>query len=181
MTHFPKIKYVFGLGLFLVLLFCSSSLSAQKDSSTVKIEKLHSPKKATILSAVVPGLGQIYNRKFWKLPLVYGAIGTSIYFIHENKRLWIESKQQYLVLLNTDGKTAEQSTDMEQLKNDKDYYRRMHEISWFALSGSYILNILDACVDAHLFYFDVSEDISLHWQPVANPNYAGISLRLTRK
>jgi len=144
-------------------------------------ERIHSPTKATILSALVPGLGQIYNRKYWKLPIVYGAIGTTVYYIKDNHQKMNLFRDEYIRLRDLNHRTPGQENVMDYYLNAVNFYRRRYELSWFSLAGVYVLNILDAAVDAHLFSFDVTEDISLNWQPVVNPEFYGLGIRLNHK
>jgi len=146
-----------------------------------KKERIHSPTKATILSALVPGLGQIYNRKYWKLPIVYGAIGTTVYYIKDNHQKMNLFRDEYIRLRDLNHRTPGQENVMDYYLNAVNFYRRRYELSWFSLAGVYVLNILDAAVDAHLFSFDVTEDISLNWQPVVNPEFYGLGIRLNHK
>lgn len=154
------------------------------DSSVAVVsekERIHSPTKATILSALVPGLGQIYNRKYWKLPIVYGAIGTTVYYIKDNHQKMNLFRDEYIRLRDLNHRTPGQENVMDYYLNAVNFYRRRYELSWFSLAGVYVLNILDAAVDAHLFSFDVTEDISLNWQPVVNPEFYGLGIRLNHK
>jgi hypothetical protein len=140
-------------------------------SDTVNKVKEHSPKKAALYSALLPGAGQIYNRKYWKLPIVYGggiALGYSVAFNHRNfsnfKQELIKRQQ------NLGGLNPELSfyTDND-LNTFQSFYRRYRDISIAGCLLLYAMNIIDASVDAHLFYFSVSDDLSLRWQPEINP------------
>ena len=152
----------------------------------------HSPAKASLYSAIFPGLGQIYNRKYWKLPLVYagfGALGYSVTFNMTNyskyKSAYIDftdklpETQSYLdvisgslnpadfdPVLHPDTYDSEQETWFkEQLQHNMDYYRRNRDLSYIGLVGLYLLNIVDATVDAHLFDYDISNDLSMKIEP----------------
>lgn len=137
------------------------------DSVTPKKKRLHSPKIASCLS-IIPGGGQIYNRKWWKLPIVYGTMGVATYFVCDYGKKYVVMKKEYFNRVNGNTELllpeyARESDDL--IKGIRDEYRSRMEISIAALSILYMLNIIDACVDAHLFYFDVSDDLSLQWQP----------------
>lgn len=140
-------------------------------SDTASKAKEHSPKKAALYSAILPGAGQIYNRKYWKLPIVYGggiALGYSVAFNHRN----FSSFKQELIKRqqNLSGLNPELSfyTDSD-LNTFQSFYRRYRDISIAGCLLLYAMNIIDASVDAHLFYFAVSDDLSVRWQPDFNP------------
>lgn len=166
--------------IIFILLFSFASLSnfAQQKgkikrvppiSDTLKIPsdslKKHSPKKATLYSAVVPGLGQVYNRKYWKVPIIYAGIATAGYFAVSENNDFIRYKNAYL--LRQKGETDEFSTQSEQwILSNMEISRRNRDLMVIATAAVYVLNVVDAAVDAHLFYFDVSDDLSMQWQPV---------------
>ncbi len=158
----------------------------------VKFEFKPDPKKA-VLMALVPGLGQIYNRKYWKLPIVYGGLMGCMYAITWNNKNYQDYSQAYLDIM-TDAQTpgmppseyhqswqdflsssADPSeyltrTDFqEQLKRGKDRFRRYRDMSIFITIGVYALSIIDAYVDAQLFDFDINPDLSMHWGPEVTP------------
>lgn len=129
------------------------------------------PAKAGLLSALLPGTGQIYNRKYWKLPLAYGAVGGTIYGEIYYQRLYKEFKKSYANL--TDG-NRETTKDVGPNTKDLDsaniyrglvIYRRPRDQFYFYIGIAYALNVLDAVVDAHLKDFDISDDLSMQWKP----------------
>jgi hypothetical protein len=135
---------------------------------------VHSPKMASFYSAVIPGLGQIYNRKYWKVPILYAGIGTLIYFISDNHSYYQKFKKCYIA--HTDGDpetnadfnyygTNTKDAPNEKLKSAMDYYRRYRDMSVLGLAGLYLANIIDATVDAYFFDYDVSQDLTLHIKP----------------
>ncbi len=141
----------------------------------------HSPKKAAIFSAVLPGLGQAYNKKWWKIPIVYAAIGTSLGFIVYNQGKFKEFKTAYINRVSgfiEDSKYDVYSTP--NLFDIQDTYHDWRDISIIVTSAFYILNILDAVVDAHFFRYDISDDLSLEWSPNLNLNLnrPGINISL---
>ena len=144
--------------------------------STQKLQKEKSPKKAAIYSAVIPGAGQIYTEKYWKVPIIYGGLVTSAYFINDNNNQYKEYKDAALVSYET-GEDQLGYTYSE-LIILKDHYKRNREISYFSFVGVYILNIVDASVNAHLFNFDVSDDISLNIRPYSTFSNTGVSFSL---
>lgn len=142
----------------------------------------HSPHKATIYSAILPGLGQAYNKKYYKIPLIYIGFGVIGYFIDWNNDKYTFSKQAYNDLVDDDETTnsfldlknieyfnlnnpASVSTLKNGLIKSQDYYRRNRDLLIISFAGFYALNIIDASVDAHLFNFDVSDDLTIEWQP----------------
>jgi hypothetical protein len=164
--------------LFLMLL----SASAKAQDSTEVILLKHSPRKATIYSAVLPGAGQIYNKKYWKVPIVYAGLGTCVYFIDRNNLKFNQYKDALIAVNDDDPSTVNLTPYSEsQLDELQDTYRSWRDLSWIICAGVYVLQIVDANVDAHLFYFDVGEDISLNLQPslqyTSHVN-TGLSLKL---
>ncbi len=134
------------------------------DSLSIK----HSPKKATILSAVLPGAGQVYNKKYWKVPVLYAGFATLGYFIKYNNDEYEVFKDAFVARVDGDESTVDDYVGIysdQDLQRLKDFYRRNRDLSIVGISLLYVLNIVDASVDAHLFYFEVSDDISMRWQP----------------
>lgn len=138
------------------------------------------PKKALWLAVVLPGAGQIYNRKYWKLPIIYGGFVGSIYAMRWNNQMYRDYSQAYLDIVDNDPSTQSynqflhlgmQVTDSnaktfeELFRKRKDYYRRYRDLSFFVLIGVYAISIIDAYVDASLSDFDISDDLSLRITP----------------
>jgi len=171
--------------LFVILFFATgfSAFSQKSDVDSIKIEKpvaVHSPRRATIYSAVLPGLGQIYNRKYWKVPIVYGGFVTLGYFINFNNELYTKYKQAYSDIIDTDPNTnsfkklnvnpiffeADKISQLtERLRIAKDGSRRNRDLVVIGTAVFYALNIIDASVDAHFFNFDISDDLTINWVP----------------
>jgi len=161
-----------------LFIFCFSLISFANAQDLT--EPIKSPRKAAILSSVLPGLGQIYNKRYWKVPIIYAGLLTSTYYINDNNIQYKRYKNAYLKRLdnnpNNDDFVGEYSScDLLILK---DFYRRNREISILCFLGTYIINILDASVDSHLFDYDISEDISLQIKPTSTANLNGLSLTL---
>lgn len=161
----------------LVLLFTIFSLlafSQQADTTIVKDTLRHSPTKATFMSLAVPGLGQAYNKKYWKIPLVYALIGTPLYFALEQRKQFNEFKEVYLARVDEDPTTID--TKYQDVYTDEnllgliDYHRGNRDLLFVLTGIAYMLNVVDAAVDAHLFYFEVSDDLSAELRP--NLQYA---------
>lgn len=129
---------------------------------------LHPPKKAALLS-LVPGLGQIYNRSYFKLPIIYGGLGGFTFGVIFNGNLYRDYSKalEYRYDGNPDTNDEFPQLDDDDLTNYKNYYRRNRDLCFIGLSTVYILQILDAYVDAHMFYFTVSDKLTLHWHPSA--------------
>jgi hypothetical protein len=145
-------------------------------------EEIHSPKKAAVYSAILPGLGQAYNKKYWKIPIVYagfGVIGYSIGWNNDNYKL---VKTAYIHLTDNDETTTDylklKGIEYYDLNNPGDftvlrtaltkrqaYYRRNRDLLVIGMFAFYGINIIDASVDAHLFNFDISDDLTMNWQP----------------
>jgi len=126
----------------------------------------HSPKKATLYTAILPGLGQIYNRKYWKVPIVYVGIGTLIYFIDYNSKYYKDLKEAMIDFPDYNSAYYPEDLTYEQLEQGKDYFKRWRDLSIIGTVGFYVLQIIDASVDAHLYNWEVGEDISLQIEPV---------------
>ena len=161
-----------------LFIFCFSLISFANAQDLT--EPIKSPRKAAILSSTLPGLGQIYNKKYWKVPIIYAGLLTSAYYINENNIQYKQYKNAYLRRLdnnpnNDDFVGKYSSGDLLILK---DFYRRNREISILCFIGTYIINVLDASVDSHLFDYDISEDISLQIKPTSTANINGLSLTL---
>lgn len=138
------------------------------------------PKKTGLYSALLPGLGQLYNRQYWKIPVVYAGMGTITYFFIQNLNNYQSYRKAYLGRTNnpypTDEYVGIYSTDqLQQLQND--YNRYMNLTVLFGAIG-YTLEVLDAITSAHLKNFDISRDISMRMRPVAMPQGIGMGLVL---
>ena len=153
-----------SLHIFFLFFLISTSGYSQK------IEKSKSPKKAAILSVIIPGAGQVYTKKYWKVPIIYGGLITSAYYINDNNEKYNLYKDAALVSIDNDNSNQivnGTTYSYSNLKTLKDHYRRNRELSYFSFIGVYILNILDASVNAHLFSFEISDDISLNIRPTS--------------
>ena len=141
-------------------------------TQSIKDNKIKSATKASILSIILPGSGQIYNKKYWKVPIIYSSLATSIYFICENQKKLTNYENAYIDRVN--GRTDDYIDvyNNTQLISIIDYYERNRDISMMITAAIYLLNIVDASVDAHLFDFDVSEDLSIETKPeiINTPN-----------
>ena len=135
------------------------------------------PTKATWLAVVFPGGGQIYNRKYWKLPIIYGGFAGCAYALSWNGKMYKDYSQAYLDIMDSNPNTKSYEDllppnatyNEEQLKNTlkrrKDMFRRYRDLSIFAFIGVYLISIIDAYVDAELSNFDITPDLSMKVEP----------------
>ena len=169
---------------FLATVFRGSAQEeAKADSIAASTEKpVHSPRKATIYSAVLPGLGQIYNKKYWKVPIIYIGFASLIYAIDWNNDHYVDYKQAYSDIIDDDPTTnsfkdldiegnwdfddaSQVAQFTERLNNAKEAARRYRDLCIIGTAALYAINIIDATVDAHLFDFDISDDLTVNWTP----------------
>ena len=178
-------------------------MSKQLDSSTLYNNKVDSlskkkakrdwatwapdPKRSMWLAIVLPGAGQIYNRKYWKLPIVYGGFLGCVYAWRWNNQMYRDYSQAYMDIMDDDPNTQSynqflhlgaQITDSNKeryqnlFKRRKDYYRKYRDLSIFCLIGVYALSVIDAYVDASLSQFDISKDLSMRIEPSVINNHS---------
>lgn len=158
--------------MVMVLLLHNQVAVAQVDTVETSTDTVsHSPKKAAIYSAVLPGLGQVYNKKYWKLPIVYGLMGTTTYLALTNRASYLDYKQAYIYRTDDDPLTVDNfpSLNENQLQVKRNSFRRDMEFYFILTAAVYALNIVDASVDAHLFDFDISSDLSMNLSPAMQP------------
>lgn len=136
------------------------------------------PKKAGLYSAILPGAGQLYNKQYWKIPVIYAGVGAAAYFIQFNSSQYHSYRKAYVASLQ--GKSHEYSGiyDQAALQQLQDGYKRYLDMTILFTGLGYTLQVIDAIVFAHLKNFDISRDISLRMQPVSGPNGAGMGLVL---
>ncbi len=185
-----------------ILLFISCSIvHAQQNDSIYRAYKKDSvqakravkkaiygnARKATIMSACFPGLGQIYNRKYWKAPVIYVALGGIGYWGITNQVKYKYYSNNLRAANDDDVNTINETLySSDQLITQKKYYQKYRDVSIMLGALVYLVNIIDANVDAHLRTFDVSDDLSLQLNPYSNLDYnnklqAGLSLKLKFK
>jgi hypothetical protein len=174
---------------------------SKKDSSGKKIvvaKKKNSPARAALYSTVFPSLGQIYNKKYWKVPIVLAAVGIPAYTFFDNRKWYNKTRYALAVLANGSYTNADSlnkvdpklrpgilNSDgtvniygLQELQNYRNYYRQNEDYSVLFFLLFYALNIVDATVDAHLKDFNVSSDLSFNIKPdiIDGSNAAGVSL-----
>ena len=145
------------------------------------------PTKATWLALVIPGGGQIYNRKYWKLPIVYGGFAGCAYALTWNGKMYKDYQAAYVDAVNEKWDSSS-ITDLlppgyidrvshsqitETLRKRKDTYRRWRDLSIFAFIGVYLISVVDAYVDAELSNFDIGPDLSMKVEPTLINNQTG--------
>jgi hypothetical protein len=155
--------------------------------SIKKIDKPHSPKKAALFSTVLPGLGQAYNKKYWKIPIVYAGFAGLGYAFSINQTKYVNYRNAYKYRIDGDQTTTDEYIGVysdDNLNTLQKYYHRFRDLSVIGVAVLYVLNIVDASVDAHLFKFDVSDNLSMQVQPTlintayTNNYTTGIGLKI---
>lgn len=191
-----------SISYLILFLICFSTLAKAQQNDSLNIESrkdsiqkkravnkaiYSKARKATIMSACLPGLGQIYNHKYWKAPVIYAALGGLGYWgiTNQKKYRYYSDNLRYA---NDDDLNTTNATlyNNDQLIAQKRYYRKFRDMSIMLGALVYAINIIDANVDAHLRTFDVSDDLSLQLKPYSNFDYnnklqAGLSLKLKFK
>ena len=137
------------------------------------------PLRSFWLSLIIPGAGQIYNHKYWKLPIVYGGFLGCVYALSWNGQMLRDYTQAYLDIMDDDPNTKSYEKMLplgynisdkverfkEVFKRKKNFYRKYRDMSLFAFAGVYLISVVDAYVDAELSCFDIDRDLSLKWEP----------------
>ena len=162
-----SIGYIFLLGFLFGTSICYSQqtgdLLIAKDTTQLKLTPIDPlrPTKAAFYSAILPGLGQAYNKKYWKIPIVYGALGASMYFYLDNNKKYHSVRDAYKRRLA--GFTDDQYDylDDARLIQAQRFYQRNRDLSLLVTISFYVLNIVDANVDAHLMQFNVNDNLSV--------------------
>lgn len=152
----------------LLLLALAIPGKAQTDTAntTTVADTGHSVKKATLRSLMIPGWGQIYNNKWWKVPIIYAGLGTTAYLAVDNHNTFKTFIRAFESRLDDDPSNDQLVFFNErQLIELQDIYRRWRDLSIIVGGLIYALNIIDAHVDAHLFDFDLNDDLTARWQP----------------
>lgn len=183
--YITSVKKLFLLFFFFCLIVRPAF--SQKSLNIDSLEMTHKPGNAALRSALLPGLGQAYNKRYWKIPIIYATIGTLVYFAHYNNTEYQRFSDAYKYRLDGDSTTVDEfsTTNLSatDLKTQKDYWHRNRDLCIIGIGLTYVLNIIDAYVDAHLFYFKISDQLTLHYLPqtdfIARKSYAGVNLQLT--
>lgn len=154
-------------------------LPSATQTDSIPVRWVPDSKRAMWLAIAFPGGGQIYNRKYWKLPIIYGGFIGCVYALKWNNTMYSDYSQAYIDIMDDDPNTksyenfvpigydikANEQRLKDLFKRKKDYYRRYRDLSMFCMIGVYALSILDAYVDAELSSFDINKDLSLKVRP----------------
>ncbi|MDN3670154.1 DUF5683 domain-containing protein [Echinicola jeungdonensis] len=182
------------IAVFVLLLLLHHGVSGQEiidldtaaqESEIILNKNPKNPRTAVILSAILPGAGQIYNEKPWKVPLLYGGIATNLYFLDFNNRRYQLFKRALEVFREDDPNVPNMFPYLNEagLIRNVDYWRRNRDGVYLLFGAIYVLNIIDALVDAHLSGFDVSDDLTMNIEPAletmsARGKTIGLSFKL---
>jgi hypothetical protein len=155
----------------------------QKDQIKEPPYNALAPAKAAFFSAVLPGLGQAYNKKYWKIPIVYGGIATGVYFYQRNTEDYNRFRDAYKRRLAGYQDDEFQGVSDARLRDAQKTAGRNRDVSLAMAIGVYLLNILDANVDAHLLRYNLNEDLTLSpefiFQSDHRPSVYGVSLNIS--
>ena len=159
------------------------SEATKAEASTQEPYNPLAPAKAAFYSGVLPGLGQAYNKKYWKIPIVYGGIAAGVYFYQRNTEDYNRFRDAYKRRLAGYQDDEFQGVSDARLRDAQKTAGRNRDVSLAMAIGVYLLNILDANVDAHLLRYNLNEDLSLrpkfHYQSGFRPSTYGLSLNIS--
>tara|TARA_B110001452_G_scaffold112133_1_gene93013 strand:+ start:3662 stop:4243 length:582 start_codon:yes stop_codon:yes gene_type:complete len=157
--------------IFLLFIISNNNLAQTTDS----LKKNRFSFKSTLLSCVIPGGGQVHNnqirtnttknRLWWKLPLIYGGLGSTLYLINFNNQEFNSIRKERLSRIDGNSPLYYAQFSEGQLKEIQDEYRRLRDLSVISLIGIYFLQVIDANVESHLFLFDISDNLSFRIKP----------------
>jgi len=164
MKHTRNLYYA-GVGAFYIASVVDAVLVYNKNS--------HSPATASILSTLVPGLGQVYNKKYWKVPIVYGGLSTLYFMVDWNNRRYLRFKNASKQYPNDEFNGVR---TRDELNIYRDSYRKNRDVCFLGFIGVYVLNILDANVDANFYDWNVDDNLAFRIEPtIINDNFASIN------
>ena len=175
--------------LFISLIFINKysfgqELSSKKKRQVILMTDPLTPSKAAFYSAILPGLGQIYTGNTWKVPLVYAAIGSAVYYYVYNRDEYNKYREIYKrrIVGFKDDEYIELIPQDEKLLKGMDFHKNYRDMSFIFILGTYMLNIIEANVSAHLMQFNVSNDLSLKpvidFEPISESETIGFKLKL---
>ncbi len=151
--------YIIGASAFYV--------ASVADALIVRTKDDHSPLTAMVFSALLPGMGQVYNQKLWKLPFVYGGLASVYYVIDFNQRGYKRFGNAIKLRPNDEFAGTRSEKDLIVIRNA---YRRNRDLAIIGISAFYLLNVIDAYVDAHFFSWDISDDLAYNFEPLIQRN-----------
>ena len=190
LKHF---RFLVSFVLFLSLLSPTFSQEKSSEEDPIipkhKYFEDHNPTKAMWMSAALPGLGQYYNQKYWKIPIVYAGFSTLAYVSIINKQGYVKYRDAYATKLELDGKLSDDplidSYSKDQLLRYREYYQGNLELNYILFGAFYVLQIIDAAVDAHFYQYNINDNLSLEFDPIIYQNqsqiYAAPGLQLRWK
>lgn len=149
------------------------SATALKPATDTVNVKNHSPLTAALASAILPGAGQFYNKKYWKIPILYAGAAVDIYFIVTNLKNYNQYRQAYIASIDGTPNIYASYYTAPELLSIQAYYQKYYDLSIIIGVAIYAINILDAIVDAHLYYFDISRKLSMTITPTIDPLHLG--------
>jgi hypothetical protein len=182
--------FLFVLSIFLSaqILLSSNILAQETDTVTVINDTAisHSPRTAMYLSMMAPGFGQIYNKKYWKAPIVWAGLATTGYFAISNQIRYQDLRKAYASFLSIEQPDTLLAIEVNNkyklglnensFKEGLDFYKKQYQrnmnLSYIGVMAVYFLNVLDALVDANFYDYSVSEDLSFHFRPYVNPVFS---------
>lgn len=147
---------------------CISYATSVADALISHAPHRQSPTAALVSSALLPGLGQMYNRSFWKIPVIYAGLGYLISAAISNHKLYTRYERAYVAMADGDPNTIDEfngEVPLQTLEYGSNYYRRYRDLSFIGVAVVYALNVIDAYVDAHLFYWNVNDDVVVRADP----------------
>jgi hypothetical protein len=164
----------------------AATAPVRADTATGKQPFQPNPKKSALYAAILPGSGQLYNRQYWKVPVVYALTGVAVYFLVDNTKQYRNYRKSYVSRLTNpyyeDERTLpyegyDESIVLSNLQQQQNYYKKNLDLTYLLTGVGYVLQVVDALAFAHLKNFDVSPDISMRAAPIAAPN-GGMGLGL---
>ncbi|MEA3448678.1 MAG: DUF5683 domain-containing protein [Bacteroidota bacterium] len=174
--------------LIIVMMFmaCNIDVTAQnadsvQNQTSQTNTKKRSAARASLYSAIVPGAGQVYNRKYWKVPIVYAGMGTFTYLSLQYQNEFTRYKSALLKRQNGEQDEFYGLLSDEAIENEMDRWHRLRDLNIIGATLFYVLQIIDANVDASLSDFDVSDDLSLVVKPLQTPTNHSMTLCLSYK
>ncbi len=186
--YFSK-KLVRSIGVAMMLLlflfgkntnsFAQETIDLHLHQDTVyRYFPAHSPVKATWMSAALPGLGQYYNGKYWKIPIIYAGFSTMAFFVIQNRYEYNRYKEAYSISVESADPGSSDNVlvanyKSSQLLSQREYYQSSLELSYILTGVFYLLQIVDATVDAHLYDYDIDDDLSIRFEPMLMPTEFG--------
>jgi hypothetical protein len=157
-------------GFTLLMLFLLLNGFGQSTKNGQLQETAHSPRRATLYSTFLPGAGQVYNQAYWKVPIIYGGFAAFTYFIHYNNMEYLKYRSLYEQKVAGTIDDLYRDINEETLRREREKWRRFRDLNYIGFGFLYLLQILDATVEAHLFEYDISDDLTLRYQPFIHQN-----------